>query len=375
MALNANIPLQAKGFEVPSSVNALAQMLQLDGAATGNALQQAQLAQVRDAQARDGEFRNALAGGADEQALMRIDPAKAAQIVKAKAEQASAAQVMQERQFKMAREKSQAILDLIGSAKDQASYDMARQQGQALGLTFNGPEQFDPAFVAQAGQMALSQMQRLDQIAKERGFQLTERGQNLTAETSRRGQDISAASSAASRAQAERQFNLSREDALRAREVKDAAKPPTPADVKVTEAKDALSLLSQAEKLLGAATGSYAGKVIDQGARVFGASTKGAEAAAELKALEGALIAKMPKMSGPQSDKDVLLYKQMAGQIGDDTLPADTKRAAIRTIREIQNRYAGNTGTPDAPAAPADPTGGWDAAKRARYEAWKAQKK
>ena len=46
-------------------------------------------------------------------------------------------------------------------------------------------------------------------------------------------------------------------------------------------------------------------------------------------------------MSGPQSDKDVLLYKQMAGQIGDPTIPAATKKAALSTIREIQNRAAG----------------------------------
>ena len=49
----------------------------------------------------------------------------------------------------------------------------------------------------------------------------------------------------------------------------------------------------------------------------------------------------MPKMSGPQSDKDVAMYRQMAGAIGDPTIPADQKLAAMQTIREIQNRYAG----------------------------------
>jgi hypothetical protein len=49
----------------------------------------------------------------------------------------------------------------------------------------------------------------------------------------------------------------------------------------------------------------------------------------------------MPKMSGPQSDKDVLLYKQMAGQIGDPTIPAARKQAAMNTINELNSRYAG----------------------------------
>jgi hypothetical protein len=46
-------------------------------------------------------------------------------------------------------------------------------------------------------------------------------------------------------------------------------------------------------------------------------------------------------MSGPQSDKDVLLYKQMAGQIGDPTLPAAQKKAAMDTILKLNSQYAG----------------------------------
>jgi hypothetical protein len=110
---------------------------------------------------------------------------------------------------------------------------------------------------------------------------------------------------------------------------------------KVGDATDVLALLDQADPLIDKATSSYVGKARDEAARVVGASTGGAQAAAQLKALEGALIAKMPKMSGPQSDKDVLLYKQMAGQIGDATIPADTKRAAMKTIRQINERNAG----------------------------------
>jgi hypothetical protein len=49
----------------------------------------------------------------------------------------------------------------------------------------------------------------------------------------------------------------------------------------------------------------------------------------------------MPKMSGPQSDKDVAMYRQMAGQIGDPTVPVADKRAAIETIKEIAARNAG----------------------------------
>lgn len=49
----------------------------------------------------------------------------------------------------------------------------------------------------------------------------------------------------------------------------------------------------------------------------------------------------MPKMSGPQSDKDVLLYKEMAGKLGDSTVPASQKRSAMQTLMDLQTRYAG----------------------------------
>lgn len=132
----------------------------------------------------------------------------------------------------------------------------------------------------------------------------------------------------------------------------------TAAQTKVTEANDAIALIDQAEKLISRSTGSYAGAGIDLAAQVLGVSTPGAQAAAQLKALQGALVSKMPKMSGPQSDKDVQLYREMAGQVGDPTIPAATKMAALQTIREIQERYAGmqpGASRPKPPEAPKVP--------------------
>ncbi len=129
----------------------------------------------------------------------------------------------------------------------------------------------------------------------------------------------------------------------------------TPAETRIREANDALATIADAENLIDKSTNSYLGAGIDQAARVFGQSTGGAQAAAQLKALEGALVSKMPKMSGPQSDKDVLLYKQMAGQLGDPTIPADTKKAALTTIKKIQERYAGTPQTPPPGGAGLNP--------------------
>lgn len=140
----------------------------------------------------------------------------------------------------------------------------------------------------------------------------------------------------------------------------------------VTEAKEAINLINQAEKLLPQATGSLIGTGVDILAGSVGKSTPGAEASAKLKAIEGALVAKMPKMSGPQSDKDVLLYRQMVAQVGDSKLPPETRQAALGTLREIQERYAK---VPEGSTKPAQPTSPFkfSAEKENRYQQWLKQ--
>lgn len=91
----------------------------------------------------------------------------------------------------------------------------------------------------------------------------------------------------------------------------------------------------------GSATGSYIGLGVKVGLPgIFGIGTDAARDNAQLQALEGALVAKMPKMSGPQSDKDVLLYKQMAGQIGDPTTPIDVRISALEVVKQLNAKYA-----------------------------------
>lgn len=98
--------------------------------------------------------------------------------------------------------------------------------------------------------------------------------------------------------------------------------------------------LDEVDKLLGDATGSGIGRLVDSGARIFGVATPGDIATAKLGTLGGQLVALMPKMSGPQSDKDVEMYKQMAGKLDDPTIPVEIRKAALGTIRELNNKYS-----------------------------------
>lgn len=118
------------------------------------------------------------------------------------------------------------------------------------------------------------------------------------------------------------------------------------------DAGNALDLLSEAEKLLQRATGSRGGALVDSAAAMFGTSTPGAQATAALQTIAGQLTSKMPRMEGPQSDRDVQLYKEMAGDLANPAIPVATRQAALRQIRALNQKYAGQQSSTAAPAAP-----------------------
>lgn len=108
---------------------------------------------------------------------------------------------------------------------------------------------------------------------------------------------------------------------------------------KISDAQSVIGLLDEAAPFIGSATGSTVGSLRDSALGLVGRSTGAAQDAARLAAIGGQLTSKMPKMSGPQSDKDVQLYREMAGRIGDPTVPSETKLAAAETIRRLNQKY------------------------------------
>lgn len=101
-------------------------------------------------------------------------------------------------------------------------------------------------------------------------------------------------------------------------------------------------LIQQARGILPDATASGIGAQADNAARYFGQTTKSAQNAAKLSAIGGNMLMMMPRMEGPQSDRDVENYKLMTGKIGDPTIPAAERAAAMDAIEEIASRYSGS---------------------------------
>lgn len=105
-----------------------------------------------------------------------------------------------------------------------------------------------------------------------------------------------------------------------------------------------LDRLAEAEVLLKdeSTTGSYLGRGVDYAARAVGKATQGDKNTAALQTISGALLVAMPRMEGPQSDRDVENYKDAAGRVADATVPPAVRLAALKQLREIYQKYAGN---------------------------------
>lgn len=115
------------------------------------------------------------------------------------------------------------------------------------------------------------------------------------------------------------------------------------------------SAITIARDLLPKSTGSGVGSMADSAANFFGRTLPGDAAATQLETLGGWMTSNVPRMQGPQSDKDTLLYRQMAAQVGDRTKPVALRMKALDTLEELQHKYADAAGVSFGGGA----TGSW----------------
>jgi hypothetical protein len=120
---------------------------------------------------------------------------------------------------------------------------------------------------------------------------------------------------------------------------------------KGANAQTVLGMIGEARKTLADATGSMGGAAVDKAAGAVGVSTKGAQATAKLKVLQAGLMLNMPRMEGPQSDRDVELYREAAASLGEPSIPAANKIAALDMIESLQKKYKERAGMTSGPVA------------------------
>lgn len=127
-----------------------------------------------------------------------VKPAQEAQ--KFQTEQAKAARDAEKAKYETALKQYEVLGQVLGTVKDQASYDAGRQQLQAMGIpTPNAPPQYDPNVVQQFQQQAMSAKDQVAQKFKEMEYTTPNANALLSAQTARQGQQISSENAAQGR--------------------------------------------------------------------------------------------------------------------------------------------------------------------------------
>jgi hypothetical protein len=108
-------------------------------------------------------------------------------------------------------------------------------------------------------------------------------------------------------------------------------------DLAITEIENAIKKGGTLDK----STASGAGRLLDAAGNFIGYATEGAVAAAELKPIADLGLKMVPRFEGPQSDKDTASYKEAAGQLANESLPVATRRAAAQTVVRLMKSRKG----------------------------------
>jgi hypothetical protein len=182
---------------------------------------------------------------------------------------------------------------------------------------------------------------------------ITKRGQDISAQTTRRGQDLQyapdvVANTVTDAAGNVTQFNRFGEVIGKPGAVgKPSATFEKTKAVQAQQAKDITLLTKELENitkdggLIDQSTGSGAGRLIDAAAGFGGVATPGSIAIAKLKPIADMALKMVPRFEGPQSDKDTQSYREAAGQLADPSLPTATRKAAGRELMRLMKERKG----------------------------------
>lgn len=134
--------------------------------------------------------------------------------------------------------------------------------------------------------------------------------------------------------QGERSYQEGRDAYKEQREVDKAKK------VVDANAEDVMGAADEALKILstGNPTGSGAGALVDKAGNFIGVPTAGSIDTGRLKTLTARMVSKMPKSTGAQTDRDIELAYDAAGNADDDTLPLEKRIAAVNELVKTYSR-------------------------------------
>jgi hypothetical protein len=184
---------------------------------------------------------------------------------------------------------------------------------------------------------------------------ISKRGQDISAATTRRGQDIQYAPDVVANTVTDAAGNVTQFNRFGEVIGKPGAVGKPSATFEKTKALQAqqgrdlglaITELTEATKdggLIDKSTGSGAGRLVDVAAGFAGQATPGAIAIAKLKPIADMALKMVPRFEGPQSDKDTASYKEAAGQLADPSLPTEIRKQAgkevLRLMKARKNQF------------------------------------
>ena len=124
-------------------------------------------------------------------------------------------------------------------------------------------------------------------------------------------------------------------------------KPPiSQVDTKAQQGNTVLDVARRAELVLPKASSGIISNLFTMATDAAGIPTDKSAADAQLRVLGGQLTLAQPRMEGPQSNADSILYQQMAAEVANPNRPYQTRMKALNTVIELNEKYAP---TPVAP--------------------------
>jgi hypothetical protein len=364
MPIDPNIPLQAKGVQLESPMNQLGMV--------GNAMKIGEMQRGIDTQ---NKLRELYSQGVDVSTpegfrqLSAVDPASAIKLRtqalegrKLEGDIKKTAVDIDQKTFDLAKQR---MGDLAFNPSDSnirahiedglLRKEITPQQANATleNVMRMSPEQRKQYFTEMAVKVDERYKMNTISAAQQQSNITAIRGQDVSAATTRRGQDLQYAPDVVANTVTDATGNVTQFNRFGEIIGKPGAVGKPSATFEKTAAlqkqmgKDLNLAITEIENAikkggtLDKSTASGAGRLLDAAGNFVGYATEGSIAAASLKPIADLGLKMVPRFEGPQSDKDTASYKEAAGQLANESLPVATRRAAAETVVRLMKSRKG----------------------------------
>jgi len=121
-------------------------------------------------------------------------------------------------------------------------------------------------------------------------------------------------------------------------------------DLEAKRGANVLDLAERARLVLPKASSGAISSLFTMATDAAGFPTNTSAADAQLKVIGAGLTSSVPRMEGPQSNTDLMEYKQAAANVANSNIPYQTRLAALETVVRLNEKYS-TTPMPPPPGA------------------------